>query len=101
MIISDVSVVALPGKTSELVAVVKELATLFDENWPAPMPRHVAVEVTGETGRVHLRAGWETLADHDRSSAEQRTDARVQALGERINALVVPGSQRLTYLRAD
>jgi hypothetical protein len=100
MVFADGSFQPLPGKEAEAVALTKEFAAYYDRHWPAPMPRQVAVEMTGETGRIHVWAGWETLADHERSDAEQAADAHVQALMQRFGPLMVPGSLRINFLRS-
>jgi hypothetical protein len=99
MVISDASGQPLPGKEAQLVAAVKEVATYFDQHWPAASPRQVLVDLTGETNRTHIIAAWPTLADHERSDNEQAADSHFQALVEKINGLMVPGSFHTIFRR--
>ena len=98
MIVADVSGLPLPGEEAALITVMKELAAHFDQRWPLTVPRQVAVDLTGETGRVHLLSVKESLAEHERQVAEQAADETYRALLQRAAPLGVPGSVR-TVLR--
>ena len=99
MVISDLSIQPLFGKEDDLIAVAKDFVAYYNLHWPAPLPRRVVIDLTGEGGRVHIIAVWPTLADHERSDAEQQADPHVKALIERFNSLMVPGSLRSTFQR--
>ena len=94
MIVSDTSFLPLPGKEAEAIAAFKEVATHFDQRWPLTVPRQILVDLTGETGRVHLISTKESLAEHERQVAEQGADETVRALAQRFSPLGVPGSRR-------
>ena len=53
MIVTDTSVITLPGKRGELVAVVQEAVAYHERRWPVS-PR-MAIEDTTD-GRVHVIA---------------------------------------------
>lgn len=99
MIVTDVSGLPMPGTEAEAVALVKEIVAHFEQHWPLTVPRQVLVDLTGEVGRIHLIAVKESLAVHERQQAEQHADPTLQALGQRLDALVVPGSERSTLRR--
>jgi hypothetical protein len=94
MIISDTSFLPLPGKEAEAVSAFKEIAAHFDTRWPLTVPRQVLVDLTGETGRIHLISMKESLAEHERQVAEQGVDEAVRALAQKVTPLGVPGSRR-------
>jgi hypothetical protein len=89
----------MPGKQAEAVAVVKEIVAHYNRIWPLAVPRQVLVDITGEAGRVHIVTTKESLAEHERQLAEQHADETIQALGQRLDALLVPGSERQTLQR--
>ena len=99
MIVTDTSFVPLPGKEAEAVAAFKELAAYFDTRWPLAAPRLVLVDITGETGRTHLVATKESLAEHERQMAEQGADETTRALIQKGIPLAVPGSLRGEHRR--
>ncbi len=94
MIVSDTSFLPLPGKDAEAIAAFKEVAANFDQRWPLTVPRQILVDLTGETGRIHLISTKESLAEHERLLAEQGADETVRALAQKISPLGVPGSRR-------
>jgi hypothetical protein len=98
MIVVDTSGLPLPGQEAAMIAVVKEVAAHLDQRWPLPAPRQVTVDVTGETGRVHLLSVKESLAEHERQVVEQAADETYRALLQKAAPLGVPGSTR-TVLR--
>jgi len=98
MIVVDGSGLPLPGQEEALLAVMKALAAHFDQRWPLTTPRQVQVDLTGETGRVHLLSVKASLAEHERQVAEQAVDETFRALSQRLAPLGVPGSLR-TVLR--
>jgi len=97
VIVIDTSVIPMPGKDAECVAVVKEAIAYFDQRWPMSQPRMVTVDLVD--GRVHLIAMRASLAEHETVQAEQQADAGFQALWQKGAALTVPGSSRFTYSR--
>jgi hypothetical protein len=52
------------------------------------------VDLTGETGRIHLISMKESLAEHERHVAEQVADESLRALAQKATPLSVPGSRR-------
>ncbi len=99
MIVTDVSGLTLPGKEQEVIALQKELLAHWDTRWPLTRPRWIAVDLTGETGRVHILAAKASLAEHEQQLAEQGVDATSQALLGQIGPLLVPGSIRSVMYR--
>ena len=99
MIVSDTSGVPLPGKEAEAIAVIKEIAAHFDKHWPLTVPRVVTVDITGETGRIHLISRKASLAEHEQHLAEQGADKTLGALGQKLAPLTVPGSGRQVLRR--
>jgi hypothetical protein len=99
MIITDASFLPLLGKDAEAVAAFKEIAAYFDTRWPLAVPRQVVVDLTGETGRIHLIATKESLGEHERQMAEQGADETVRALAQKVTPLAVPGSRRDEFRR--
>lgn len=99
MIVTDVSGLPLLGKQQEVIALDKKLLAYWDTRWPLTTPRWVSVDLTGETGRVHILAVKASLAEHEQQMAEQSTDATSQALLGQLGPLLVPGSIRSVILR--
>ena len=99
MIVVDTSGLPLPGQEAAMIAVVKEVAAHLDQRWPLPAPRQVTVDVTGETGRVHLLSVKESLAEHERQVVEQAADETYRALLQKAAPLGVPGSTRTVLQR--
>lgn len=97
MIARDASAIPLPGKNAEFVATVKEAVTYFDQHYPLPTSRMVTADLID--GRIHLLTQRDSLAAHEAASAETEADAHFQALGQKLQALAVPGSWRWTYSR--
>src|SRR3954451_5149013 len=88
MIVTDVSGLPLPGTQQEVIALDKELLAHWDTRWPLTTPRWVSVDLTGETGRVHILAVKASLAEHEQQMAEQGADAASQALLEQLGLLL-------------
>jgi hypothetical protein len=99
MIIVDNSALALPGKQDEALALVKRIVAHLAEHWPAPAPRQVRVDLTGEAGRIHIVAVKASLDEHERHGAEQGADGTMGELGRQLAALTVPGSGRTVLQR--
>ena len=99
MIVVDNSYLALPGKQQEAIALFKGLAAFEDQRWPLTVPREVAVDITGETGRIHMINRKASLAEHEQHTVEMHADVTFQAFGQQLAALMVPGSFRTVYRR--
>lgn len=99
MIVSDVSGLALPGKQDDAIAVVKEIAAYYDRRWPLTRARAVVVDLTGESGRIHLISRKASLAEHEQQMVEQSADATSQSLTQQLAPLTVPGSSRSVLRR--
>jgi hypothetical protein len=99
MIVTDTSFSPLPGNDAEAVAAFKELAAYFDTRWPLAVPRQVLVDITGETGRIHLIATKASLAEHERQMEEQSADETTRTLIQKAIPFAVPGSLRGVHRR--
>ena len=97
MIVVDTSIIPMPGKNAECVALVKEAVAYLDQRWPLSPPRMATVDLVD--GRVHIIAMRASLAEHEPVQAEQQADAGLQGLLQKGAALTVPGSSRSTYSR--
>jgi hypothetical protein len=95
MIVTNTSVIPLPGKRDELVAVVHEAVAYHEQRWPVSPPRMVIEDTTD--GRIHVIAQRASQAEHEAVRAEQQADAHFQALGQKMAPFYIPGSwQRIS-----
>jgi len=69
VIVIDTSVIPMPGKNAEFVALVKEAVAYLDQRWPLSPSRMVTVDLLD--GRVHVIAMRASLAEHEPVQAEQ------------------------------
>jgi hypothetical protein len=97
MIVADASVIPLPGKRAEDLAVAKEAVAYLEQRWPLSQPRMLIEDMTD--GRVHLISLKASLAEHESQVAEQLADAGFTTLLQKADQLIVPGSSRQTISR--
>ena len=90
MFVTNASVIPLPGKRDELVAVVHEAIAYQEQRWPVSPPRMVIEDTTD--GRLHAIVQWASQAEAEAVSAEQQADAHYQALGQKMAPLSIPDS---------
>jgi len=97
VIVTDLSIIPMPGKNAEAVAAVKENIAYVEQRWPVSPPRMlIADELDGRIRVISMRA---SRAESETAQAEQQADAGYQALLQKLWPLVVPGSARTTYSR--
>ena len=92
MIIVDTSIQAMPGQQQAALACVQQIRGHFDLNWPLPTPRVLAVDTTGQAGRIHLISTKNDLFEHQQQVRQQGADPVTQGLLQQLNQCVVPGS---------
>src|SRR5262245_36647698 len=97
MIVVDHSAIPLPGRQEDAIAALKDPVADLDAHWPAATPRQILVQTTGETGRLHLIATWESLTAYERRLADGREDAQRSALAQKLVECLLPGSLRTTH----